>query len=162
MKQPAFKHYLRNDMDRAIVMQNISKLNLETEKPLCVRIETDSETRSQKQNRLAFMWYRILGGFTGHGEKYEREYCKLVYGCPILSVDDADFNAFYVQALDVLPYEQRLAAMEYVPVTSLFTVKQFAEYLNTIEQESALRGIQLPRPDDLYYEALIKEFNSRA
>lgn len=159
MKTPTYPHYIRNDMERAKVMQIISKLELSADQPYAVTIKIADESRSDKQNRLAFSWYQIMGAMTGHGKEYERAYCKWTYGIPILRRDDEEFNRFYSQALQRLTYEQQLKAMEYLPVTSLMGVRQFAEYLTTVDNEAGARGIRLPRPDDSYYEALMIEMS---
>ena len=151
--------YMRNDAERAVVMQVISKLELSADQPYAVTIKIADESRSDKQNRLAFSWYQIMGAMTGHGKEHERAYCKLTYGIPILRRDDAEFNQFYNQALMHLTYEQQLKAMEYLSVTSLMGVRQFAEYLTTVDNEAGLRGIRLPHPEDSYYEALMVEMS---
>ena len=147
--------YVRNPAELSRVVASISKLAPTKEKPYTIKVSIDDETRNNKQNRLSFFWYRFLGNETGHGEEFERHTCKLNYGVPLL-LGDTNFNAFYTSALKPLSYEQQLMAMDYVPVTSLMTVKEFAQYLTTIDQESANKGIVLPRPEDLYWEALCK------
>ena len=156
-KKQSKTFYINNDFDRSKAMTVISKLNLEGKNHYSMKISTDNESRSDKQNRLSFKWYQLLGAITGHGKDYERHTCKLHYGIPILRRDDADFNRHYKVSLLNLTYEQKLEAMEYLPVTSLMSVKQFAEYLNTVDMESANKGHALPHPEDLYYEALMKE-----
>ena len=122
-----------------------------------VIFQQHKKDRSLAQNNLSFRWYKELGKLTGHGSNYERARCKLHYGVPILRAEDSDFNAFYVGALINLTYEQKLKAMEYVPVTSLMKTKPFAEYLNTVDQESAKEGRVLSHPEDLYHEALMNQ-----
>lgn len=147
--------HLKNVAHAAQVARAISKLEPTKEKPYTVKVSIDDESRSHKQNRLSFLWYKARGDSTGHGEKFERHVCKLTYGVPIL-LDDADFNAFYAEAIQPMPYEKRLAAMEYLPVTSLMSVKQFAHYLDLMDMDSANQGIILPQPSDLYWDALMK------
>lgn len=147
--------YVRNPAELSRVVTAISKLAPTKEKPYTIKVSIDDETRNNKQNRLSFFWYRFLGKETGHGEEYERRMCKLTYGIPIL-LEDADFNAFYAEAIAPMDYEKQLMAMSYVPVTSLMTVRQFAHYLTAIDMYCAERGITLPRPEDLYWEALMK------
>jgi len=147
--------YLRTVADAKRIAVAVSKLEPTKEKPYTVKISIDDESRSNKQNRLSFLWFRVLGDATGHGEKFERHVCKLTYGVPIL-LEDAEFNAFFAEAIAPMAYEQQLSAMEYVPVTRLMKVKEFAQYLNIIDQESANKGIILPQPSDLYWEALMK------
>ncbi len=136
--------------------------------PITMTLATEDESRSLKQNRLSFMWYKIRGVLTGHGEIHERQLCKLRYGCPVMRrVDDdgyyvhPEFDGFCRLSIDRLPYEHQMAAMDFVPVTRLMNVKEFAEYLTTIDDESALQGMVLPRPEDLYWAALMKEADRR-
>jgi hypothetical protein len=147
--------YLRTVADAKKIAAAVSKLEPTKEKPYTVKISVDDESRSNKQNRLSFLFYKARGEATGHGEKFERHLCKLTYGIPIL-LEDAEFNAFYMEAIQPMEYENQLAAMEYVPVTRLMKVREFAHYLDIIDQQSANEGIILPKPSDLYWEALMK------
>lgn len=129
-------------------------------KPVWLTISLVDEARSLKQNRLSFSWYKVRGDATGHGKEYERSLCKLLYGIPILQRDEK-FASFYQVALSDLSYENKMLAMEYVPVTSLMSIPQFAEYLSTVDEQSASIGIVLPRPEDLYWAALMIEAEKR-
>jgi hypothetical protein len=155
-KQPKKIFYIHDERDLSIVTEIIRVVKPNKAKPWVVTLGQDDESRSLKQNRLAFLWYGILGGMNKEGRLAQRKEWKLRAGVPIL-LEDQDFNKFYMAAVSPLGYEQKLDAMEFVPVTSLMTVSQFAEYLETIERESALQGIVLPRPEDLYWQALMKE-----
>ena len=148
---------LNSASDQAQAMLFLSNLEADRDHPYTVTFSQEDEARSVKQNRLAFLWYRIRGSMTGHGPEHERQYCKLHHGCPILIVEDDDFARFYEQAINRLTYEDRLAAMDYVPVTRLMKVKQFSEYLDAVDRNSAQQGITLPRPEDLYWDALMRE-----
>jgi hypothetical protein len=113
-------------------------------------LEEIQEKRRDRQNRLSFAWYRDLGKLTGAGEIHERCTCKLEYGIPILLGRDGNLKAGNEQAADYeehyapLPYETRLILMKDFRVTSVMSVKQFAEYLNIVQQESTQNhGIQL-------------------
>ena len=44
-----------------------------------------------------------------------------------------------------------------MPVTSLFTVKEFARYLNKVELHFTERSYKLTTGDDLYFEATMNE-----
>jgi hypothetical protein len=146
---------LRVKSDISHLMRECLELELDPEKPWVVTISQEEAARSLKQNRLSFLWYRARGKATGHGGRHERKLCKLLYGVPILCQGE-EFQEFW-SSLSGLTYEQKLEAMEFVPVTSLFGVKQFAEYLDTIDQESASQGIVLPQPADLYLDALMRD-----
>lgn len=148
---------IRDASTQAQAMMYLSNLEPSKDHPITVTFSEKDQARSIKQNRLAFLWYRIIGSMTGHGKEYERQYCKLHHGCPILIEQDSNFAEFYHKAIAPLPYESQFAAMDFVPVTRLMTVKQFSEYLQTIDDDAAARGITLPRPEDLYWDALMLE-----
>lgn len=122
-----------------------------------ITVEKLKRDRTGAQNRLSHLWYKQLGEQTGHGHEYERRHCKWNFGFPVLlqrDPPDEDINRFYHTLVDKLTYEERVAAMQYTDVTSLFKVREFAEYLNTIERYAAEMGYQLTHPDDLYWEAI--------
>lgn len=148
---------LHSAADLAQAMLGLADLKPSEDNPITLMVSMDDQSRSQKQNRLAFMWYKLRAMMTGHGIHYERHYCKLTYGVPILFLADKDFSLFCQKTLFCLTYEQKLDSMEFIPVTSLMGMKQFAEYLNEIDQQSAAEGIVLPKPEELYWDALMKE-----
>lgn len=110
--------------------------------------------RSLSQNRLSHMWYGQRAKQQGTTPEYEHQLCKLRYGCPLLIAADSDFAEIYRRAIEPLDYEQRIAAMKYLPVTRLFNVSQMTEYLNTVEHETHAQGMSLTHPEDLYWEAM--------
>jgi len=119
----------------------------------------DNASRSQKQNGLAFLWYKERGKYRGETIEQERAFCKLHYGVPILRAESETFRRSYDAILKPLAYEDKLQAVEDfdLPVTRLMTTKQFAYYLDTVDMESAKLGLVLPKPDDLYHAALGRE-----
>lgn len=114
------------------------------------------EKRRLKQNRLAFKWHKERADFFHNTPDYEHRFCKLHYGCPILCAEDEDFLDYFVAVILPLPYEKQIKAMKHIDVTSLMTVKQFSEYLNTIEVETAKEGCILTHPDE-YMDALMRQ-----
>lgn len=106
--------------------------------------------RSLDQNAISHCWYdqvaRELREDTVVGVK---RYCKLHFGVPILRAEDAEFREFYDSAIKShLSYEQKLKAMDMVPVTSRMTVKQLSQYLEDVQAEYAKRGVLLEFPED--------------
>ena len=156
-KPEPFSAVIHNQEGLARVMGYMSGITPTVETPYTIRVAQADESRSLKQNRRSFMWYQLRGSMTGHGQIHERCLCKLKYGVPILRRDDEDFEKFWHSALQFIAYESQLEAMEFVPVTSLMGMKQFAEYLTEVDQQSASQGIVLPHPEDLYWDALMKE-----
>jgi len=146
-----------------VVIRAFSKIIPSKDKSYRVRITLDSEDRSLKQNKLAFFWYKVRAGINGNSIQYDRQFCKLHYGVPLLLASDdySEFHKFWHNAMLILPYEEQMQAMDFVPVTRLMSTKHFAEYLNTIDQESASQGIVLPQPNELYMAALMKDYDNR-
>jgi len=114
------------------------------------------EKRKLKQNRLAFKWYKERAEFFKNTPDYEHRFCKYTYGIPILCAEDDQFATDYELTVQMLSYESRLRAMKHFDVTSLMGVKQFSEYLHTIEIESAKEGCILTHPDE-YMDALMRQ-----
>jgi hypothetical protein len=101
--------------------------------------------RSTDQQALSEVWYRQvsqqLAEDTPEGVKLE---CKLRFGVPILRAGDPDFCAMWDDRIKgILSYEQKLALMRYLPVTSLMTTEQMSNYMDTVQKEYARRGIVL-------------------
>lgn len=100
--------------------------------------------RSPDQNGQSHVWYeqlsRELREDTALGHK---SYCKLHHGVPILRAEDAEFRAFYDAAIKRLTYEEKIKAMAYVPITSMFTFPQFQEYLLAMQADFKTRGVLL-------------------
>lgn len=88
------------------------------------------KSRSAKQNNHVYAWYAELARLLREDDTLGwRCFCKLQFGVPILRAEDAEFREFYDGSIkDSFTYEQKLAAMKYLPVTSLMTKKQLKAY----------------------------------
>lgn len=104
--------------------------------------------RSLDQNALQFKWAQEASEQRGDMTIEEvRSEWKLQIGVPILRAESEDFRALYDEAIKPLPYELKLKAMRFIPVTSKMTVKQMTAYLDTIQRECAEQGILLTDPE---------------
>jgi len=108
------------------------------------------KSRSMDQNAISHCWYdqlaRELREDSALGWK---AYCKLMHGVPILRAEDETFREFYDKSIkNTLTYEQKLSAMQYLPVTSLMTKKQLSAYLEAVQADFAKRGVMLEFPKD--------------
>lgn len=114
---------------------------------LKVTVQT-SKPRSLNQNALSFEWYAQLAReLPDHDADGWRCFCKLHFAVPILRAEDATFREFYDTALkSTLTYEQKIAAMRFVPVTSLMTKAQLSRYLESVQAEFIGRGVVLEFP----------------
>jgi hypothetical protein len=105
--------------------------------------------RSLDQNAISHAWYeqlaRELREYDALGWKCE---CKLLHGVPILRAEDAEFRQFYDRAIkQSLSYEEKLAAMRFVPVTSVMTKQQLSKYLEAMRDHFLRRGVRLEFPE---------------
>jgi hypothetical protein len=74
---------------------------------------------------------------------------KLTIGVPILRSENDDFRDFYDKGLRRLAYPEKLAAMQYVPVTSIMTVPQMRKLMDAIQREAAEQGVRLTDPEKI-------------
>ncbi len=107
----------------------------------------EGKSRSLDQNAISHAWYeqvaRELREDSALGVK---RFCKLHFGVPILRAEDEEFRAVYDGAIRrSLSYEQKLLAMDMLPVTSRMNVKQLSAYLEAMQQHFAGRvWLQFP------------------
>lgn len=134
---------VRTDQDLA----DLSKLLGNYSRPFTASWERGTG-RSIEQNALQFKWAlettHQLGDRTA--DEVRRDW-KLRHGIPILRAEDEAFRAFYDAGLKALTFEQKLAAMHYVPVTSTMNVKQMTAYLDTVQRECLQNGLRLTDPE---------------
>jgi hypothetical protein len=106
--------------------------------------------RSKDQNALQFLWATEVANQLGDrtADEVRREW-KLHHGVPILREDSADFRELYDRAIKPLPYEMKLQAMGFIPVTSEMKVRQMVRYLDTVQRECLQQGIRLTDPDPM-------------
>lgn len=105
--------------------------------------------RSSEQQALAETWYRQVAHELGEGTPEDVK-CemKLRVGVPILRANDINFCAMWDDKVKgIFSYENKLALMRYLPVTSLLTVEQMSAYLDTMQKEWARRGVVLEARD---------------
>ncbi len=104
--------------------------------------------RTRDQNALQFLWASEASHQRGDMTTMEvRHDWKLRHGVPILREDSASFREVYDKAIKPLPYELKVAAMAFIPVTSEMKVRQMVRYLDTIQRECLQQGIRLTDPD---------------
>lgn len=134
---------IANEADRADLIRLFEGLSL----PFTVEWSAGRD-RSLEQNRLQFQWAREAAEQRGDVTPDEvRRDWKLRHGVPILREASASFRETYDRVLRPLPFEDKLRAMSLVEVSSLMTVRQMVQYLDTIQRECAEQGIRLTDPD---------------
>lgn len=128
------------------------------EKKFFTFIIKTGKARSIPQNSISHAWYLQVS-------LEEREFtpeevkclCKYHFGLPILRGDIdlevevggemVNYNEVCEQVIDPLPYENRIKAMLYFPVTSKMKTKQLNFYLECVQRHYAKR-VQLMFPED--------------
>lgn len=101
--------------------------------------------RTLDQNGQSHVWYEQLAKeLTEYDELGWKRFCKLNYGVPILRAHDAEFRALYDKCIkSTLTYEEKINAMDYLPVTSLMTAEQFNQYFESLQNNFIKRGVKL-------------------
>lgn len=97
--------------------------------------KVNKRDRSLSQNAISHIWY-------GDVSKILKEYdpgqvkclCKLNLGVPILRAEDEEFNRACELCLDHLTYEEKIEAMEILPVTSRMNTDQMSRYLEGMQR----------------------------
>ena len=106
-----------------------------------ITVTLDSgKARSISQNALSHKWYSQasleLQEYTPEEVKC---LCKLHCGLNILRGADDKYNDVCVKMIDPLPYEDKIKAMSFFPVTSLMKTDQLSAYLEHIQKNYAGR-----------------------
>lgn len=115
-----------------------------------VVVQFVDEDRTLDQNALSFALYKqIASQINDQSVNEVRAECKLTVGVRLLMAADEGFADFCNAALKKLNYEQRLASMEYVPVTSLMGKKVFSEYLDEVIRKYSQQGLSLINPAEV-------------
>lgn len=109
---------------------------------------TQGRDRTRDQNALQWLWATEAAHQLGDrtSDDIQREW-KLRYGVPILREDSAAFRATYDRHIRPLAYEEKIAFMDMIDVTSAMTVRQMVRFLDAVQRESLENGIRLTDPD---------------
>lgn len=104
-----------------------------------------TKKRTLDQNAQSHVWYaQIAESLKEESAQGWARYCKLHHGVPILRANDAEYREFYDKAIkNNLRYEDKLKAMDFVPVTRLMNTEQFNWYFECLQDEFFKRGVKL-------------------
>lgn len=114
-------------------------------------VEVDIRTgkrRSDDQNAISHAWYeQIARELREHSAAEVKRECKLIFGVPILRAEEPDFRDQYDALIKGrFSYEEKLALMDWLPVTSIMTTDQLSQYLEAMQAAYARRGVSLEFP----------------
>jgi hypothetical protein len=111
--------------------------------PIMWKAQLYEPPRSIDQNALIHAMYAdIAKQSDGEGVVDVRRRCKLHYGVPILRAHDEEFRSVYDKMVKPHDYEDKLAIMDFLPVTSRMKKPQATEYIDTVQREYAQRGVR--------------------
>jgi hypothetical protein len=111
------------------------------------KVKVTTGKRSINQNDMSHAWYEQLAIELREDDALGwKSYCKLHHGVPILRAEDAEFRNVYDNAIKGLSYEQKLAVMRILPVTSLMTKAQLSAYLDAVQADFRSKGVILEYP----------------
>ena len=102
-------------------------------------------SRTLKQNNWIYQAYKMLASQGDQTELEYRAYCKMKLGLPILEETYPERVEMLRDLIKIVGYEKFLKFMIDEPVTSLFTLKQGARYID--EMTNHYNGYELPRKD---------------
>lgn len=107
----------------------------------------EGKARSLSQNALLHKWFGEIAKQTHSTADQVKRECKFYQGCPILMAEDAQFVAF-LGHLKSLTVEQKIAAMDYISVTSVMNTKQLSAMCDAVEAKYLPQGIRLTQPPE--------------
>ena len=109
-----------------------------------MRVEIKPKGRTIPQNNFSHAWYEEIAQALPEDDALGWKcYCKLHHGVPILRAEDDEFRDAYDTAIKGLSYEQKLAAMRVLPVTSRMNVRQLTKYADLVRDDFAGKGVVL-------------------
>jgi hypothetical protein len=108
------------------------------------------KVRSIDQNRLQWLWASEAAEQRADVSPLEVQHeWKALFGAPLLAEEDEAFAKVWLRAEIRLTWEERVAWMRFVPVTSLMTSKQLSRYLDEVYKFNTDLGLELTNPEDL-------------
>jgi hypothetical protein len=107
----------------------------------------EGKGRSVEQNAVMHGWFgQVARELREEDARGVKRYCKLHFGVPILRAEDDEFREAYDRVVKPLAYEQKLVAMDILPVTSRMTTVQLDRCMADIQEHYIGRGVQLEYP----------------
>lgn len=143
------KFILPRGDDRKSVLNALTLFagSLNEGKAYAVEIKEHRKTRSLDQNAISHAWYLQIAADRGEDNPLGvKRYCKLVCGVPIMRAEDEGFRATYDRVIKPLDYDDKLAVMDIMPVTSLMNTAQMSQYLEAVQEHYRKQGVLLEFP----------------
>lgn len=138
---------LRTDQDRDAWVKFIAAQPL----PMTV-MAIKGAKRSIPQNSTAAKWYAEIAAETGDTPIAIKAMCKYQFGRMIMQAENPAWVAEWEPLYGPLDYQRRLKLFEVIPLTSKFTTKQMASYMDAIQKTYTAQGYKLTDPGALMYQ----------
>lgn len=122
-----------------------SFIGLQFAKYKYIVIKIMSDKRSFDQNALQFDIYRHLEKQGDQTSAEYRRYCKYHFGLLIRAASDEYFARIMRVNLKAHVYEDRLLMMDFIDVTSTFSVKQMRVFINNVINHYENEGMDLTK-----------------
>ena len=151
MKKPIIV-IVRGQLQKDALKRKIDQLP--TAPPYEVEIREYAKKRSLAQNRLIYLHFSQIAEQMFETPTETRARLKLLYGVPILLAENKTFAERWLGVTENLSHEQKLQAIQLIPITSIMTVKQLSKFIEAYMTDHELSGIVLAHPEDLFYEAM--------
>jgi hypothetical protein len=113
-----------------------------------VTVEFVRPGRNPDQNALLHTILREVSRQKGDETAEElKRYVKLVFGVPELRATDAPFRKMYDESIKPhLTYENKLEAMDILPVTSRMDTEQFSRLIDSVVRHYSSEGYTIDMP----------------
>lgn len=136
--------HLRTDHEVEMFNKHVAELRL-AGKPARVKFV---DNRTKDQNNMFYGLYRQIASQKEDESVVDiKRHCKAYYGVPILLAEDEAFAAMYEKGImQHLTTEEKLLAMDILPVTRRMNKKQGSEYIDIIIREYSKQGVSLINP----------------
>ena len=134
---------IRTEEERAELLTLLGQIKL----PATIQWRQGKD-RSLDQNALQWKWATETAQQLGDRTEAEvQQDWKLRHGVPILRSENEAFCEKYDKHIQPLTYEEKLAFMDLIDVTSIMGVRQMTKYLDTVQRECLQNGIWLTDPE---------------
>lgn len=152
-------YIIRPGKDLPLGNLNTDISNLDRSKDWRITVGEDKESRSNKQNRLQWLWHTEYGKHFGHTKEYA--YCnfKYKYVLPIMLRDEENTQLQRLWSL-VRGDKDAIAALVHVIHTGDLDTSQMAEALTEYDRDTATYGLVFSDPEDLKMKAMIYDSES--
>lgn len=108
--------------------------------------------RSLPQNATAAKWYAEIAAETGDTPIAVKALCKHQFGLLIMQAENPAWVAEWEPLYGPLDYQRRLKLFEVIPLTSKFTTRQMAAYMDAVQKTYTAQGIRLTDPEMQKYQ----------